>query len=478
MFGFPSRVRPMYLRKPSRGYPWPPPALVDRDLELATIDFAPGSEIVKDKSLHTAVGVVGYRPQGSQVGTIPDPLEPALPISLCRSCGSVRIVSDQAARTSCQECGALAPDYNRMRLAEPAGFRSTYRPEDFEGSFTRGARATTPRIAPDLTQMQAVRIGNAVVLSGRADVFVVNDNNRSLYNFAPYIGSGKRDQGSWLSVEQAQQGLGDPLPADLDETRTWTGAIGLVKSTDALLIGLERDQPGLTLVPFEPGLKGAWYSFGFFLRAAAARVLDVSERELNVGYSVRADGTRTHVEAFLADSLENGAGYSTWLGEEAHLRDLLRECDVFATECEAPGHDCDSSCPDCIRDFTNLIYHPLLDWRLARDLLYLLLGRGLDFQRWESAERAAARAFASDFDGVAIELDGSVHAIRTDTSIVLVRHSLESPTGRESESLTARLDEALVDAEDRVGDPSRIVSVSLFDLERRPGWIASRLGGA
>ena len=124
---------------------------------------------------------------------------------------------------------------------------------------------------------------------------------------------------------------------------------------------------------------------------------------------MRADGSRTHVEAFLADSLENGAGYSTWLGEEAHLWDLLRECDAFAAECDTASHDCDSSCPDCIRDFTNLIYHPLLDWRLGRDLLDLLRGRDLNFERWESAERAAARAFASDFEGVSVELDGAVH---------------------------------------------------------------------
>lgn len=476
MFGFPSRVRPMYLRKPNRGYPWPPPALVDRDLELASIDFAPGSEIVKDKHLHTAVGVVGYLPRGAQVGTIPDPLEPALPISLCRNCGSVRITSDGASQTSCPECDTPPPAYNSMRLAEPAGFRSTYRPDDFEGSFTRGARATTPRIAPNLSQMQAVRIDHAVVLSGRADVFVVNDNNSNLYNFAPYVGNTERNRGSWISVEHAQQELGDLRQTDLDETRTWTGAIGLVKRTDALLIGLQRDQPGLTLVPFEPGSKGAWYSFGFFLRAAAARLLDIGERELNVGYSVRADGSRTHVEAFLADSLENGAGYSTWLGEETHLQDLLQECDDFAAECGSAHHDCDSSCPDCIRDFTNLIYHPLLDWRLARDLLDLHRGRNLDSQRWASAERAAAHAFASDFDGNPVELDGSVHAIETDTSIILVRHALETSTGHESQPLAPRLEAALVDAKNRVSDLHRIASVSLFDLERRPGWVASHLG--
>ena len=30
------------------------------------------------------------------------------------------------------------------------------------------------------------------LLSGRADVFVINDNNRNLYNFAPYTGNFER----------------------------------------------------------------------------------------------------------------------------------------------------------------------------------------------------------------------------------------------------------------------------------------------
>jgi hypothetical protein len=42
--------------------------------------------------------------------------------------------------------------------------------------------------------------------------------------------------------------------------------------------------------------------------------------------------------------------------------------------------------------------------------------------------------------------------------------------------LTERMDEALVEAEDLVDDPRSITVVSLFDLERRPGWTASQLG--
>jgi hypothetical protein len=37
------------------------------------------------------------------------------------------------------------------------------------------------------------------------------------------------------------------------------------------------------------------------------------------------------------------------------------------------------------------------------------------------------------------------------------------------------MDEALVEAEDLVDDPRQISAVSLFDLERRPGWTASQL---
>ena len=57
MFGFPSRVRLLYTRWPFRGNPWPPEqGKVDRDLDIAISQFAPGSETVKDKAVHTACG--------------------------------------------------------------------------------------------------------------------------------------------------------------------------------------------------------------------------------------------------------------------------------------------------------------------------------------------------------------------------------------------------------------------------------------
>lgn len=477
MFGFPTRVRDMFLRRPGRAYPWPPDGTVDRQLELAVIDFAPGSETVRDKLVHTAVGLAAYRPAGNQVLAGP-PLGRPHDITLCRRCGTVK--RRAAGPTECDECSASAPDFGAFALAEPIGFRSAYRALDFEGSFVASARATTPRIAPDREAMRVVEFAATRALSGRGDVFVINDNVGRLYRFAP------DEQGdSWISVDlwrdaDARSRLNPQIRGQgLQLAQSWEGALGMVKQTDALLVGLQQPVTGLDLRPYDPGRRGAWYSLGFLLRAEAARQLDIGTTELTVGYSVRHADGYTHVETFLADTLENGAGYCTRLGEEGPFAGLIAGTDEFATELDKPPHnDCDSSCPDCLRDFTNLVFHPLLDWRLGRDLLDLLLGRVLDTNRWADDERTLAEAFATEFYGEAIRLDGDVWCISSDSGLMIVRHPFESPTEEcnvEALNLTERLDRAYVDAEGTAGNRP-IHFISSFDLQRRPGWVVARHG--
>lgn len=476
MFGFPTRVRDMYLRRPKRAYPWPPRGTVDRQLELAVIDFAPGSETIRDKQVHTAVGLAAFRPAGTTVKG-DDPLGHSHDITLCRRCGSVKRRTADAP-VACDECSASAPDFNGFALAEPVGFRSSFRSEDFEGTFAPSARATTPRIAPDLAAMAYNEVEAASILSGRSDVFVINDNGGRLYRFAP-----DKNHESWLSVDlwrdkSTWARLRPETTGELHLDETWEGALGMIKQTDALLIGVKDPVAGLDLRPYDPGRRGAWYSLGFLLRSEASRQLDIGTSELTVGYSVRHTAAGTRVEAFLADGLENGAGYCTRLGDPEQTALLLHGADQFASELAKPPHsDCDSSCPDCLRDFSNLVFHPLLDWRLGRDLLDLLLGRELDTDRWVEHERLLALAFAGDFFGAPVRLDGGAWGIESDTGVVVIRHPFESPTEGDDPmglALTERMDRAYVDAEDRVG--REIVRfVSSFDLQRRPGWVLARM---
>jgi DEAD/DEAH box helicase domain-containing protein len=71
MFGFPTRVRLLYTRwSASQG-------TIDRDLDTAIAQFAPGSEIVKDRAVHTACGLVELVPHQGDVRSRPG-LVPAL----------------------------------------------------------------------------------------------------------------------------------------------------------------------------------------------------------------------------------------------------------------------------------------------------------------------------------------------------------------------------------------------------------------
>lgn len=129
MFGFPTRVRNLYYRSPLRSVKWPPQSVIDRPLDIAISQFAPGSEVVKDKAVYTAVGVVGYERKGNLTVEVDDPLGPPYLVGGCQHCQSMIDVSggnlspDQS--TACPTCGSA--DYRLIPLSEPGGFRTDYR---------------------------------------------------------------------------------------------------------------------------------------------------------------------------------------------------------------------------------------------------------------------------------------------------------------------------------------------------------------
>ena len=117
MFGFPTNVRLLFHKHPTRA-DWPPEkGVVDRPLDIAISQFAPGSETVKDRLIHTALGVVHYMPGGTSIVEQPNPLGPPRPIGVCRNC---QAVDDAAAPgTNCPVCNAGAPASTLSNLASP-----------------------------------------------------------------------------------------------------------------------------------------------------------------------------------------------------------------------------------------------------------------------------------------------------------------------------------------------------------------------
>jgi DEAD/DEAH box helicase domain-containing protein len=106
MFGFPTRARLLYHKAPRN---WPLRHVVDRDLELAVSMFAPGTETVKERTIHTAIGIAHYRRQGQMAVEDSDPLGP-----------SVRIVSAAIASTSRRLLRTAPPAKSADRQPGPA----------------------------------------------------------------------------------------------------------------------------------------------------------------------------------------------------------------------------------------------------------------------------------------------------------------------------------------------------------------------
>jgi hypothetical protein len=471
MFGFPTRVRYLYHGRP-KGYPWPPRATVDRDLEIAVSQFAPGSETPKDKAIHVAVGVAAWDSIGGRAVAHPAPLGPREDLLYCRDCLHLEPATEHRPE-ACPVCGKPEPIFSVIDLAQPLGFRTDWRPRNYDGRFDWRPAASGGRLSPARTSSTAT-IGNLEARVGSDRLYVVNNNDGSGFQLAPAQHPAFNGLFSVeLKHDPAHRGLDIP---HLAEDQAITVALGSRQVTDTLLLSAIATPDELRLDPRTVAGKAALYSAGFLLRESAARQLDVQGRELRVGLWLEPlPGIDPRGWIFLADALENGAGYCTYLGKPAQTEKLLASAASYIAELEdETAHRCDSSCYDCLRSYENQPYHALLDWRLARDWLDLVAGRALDVSRWADAEREVAQSFCAAFNVTEVQLADDVWACPTDDRLIVVSHPLEDTR---EDWWSERLSTAVADAEDRglVPDGQAAECRSSFDLLRRPGAVFAGL---
>ncbi len=434
MFGFPTRVRYLFHERPAGAYEWPPEDVVDRELDIAISQFAPGSETVKDGLIHTAIGVVDYQPQGNEVREGPNPLGPPVPVGLCRRCQAVD--GSETPGQTCPICGAAPPDYAQVMLSQPRGFRTWYgRSRDFDGAFEWTARASRPKVG--VTPVGLTTVANFGIWSGQDTVYIVNDNDGQLFSFE------KLAQGETWVTRAALESVGvinPPLaPGGAQDPR----ALASVKPTDVLVLGIQSWPAGVTATPLRVEGRASLYSLGFLLRRAVAVRLDIHERELKVGLRVTRDANDQLVgQIFISDSLENGAGYSSFFGTPAEAESLLRfvvgetgptfygplvaQSDAHGNP--AHGSVCRTSCPDCLRDFSNLAYHSILDWRLGLDLARLALDphAAIDFSvpYWQGVDVMAAGPYFAAMPGWQHVTFGGLQAGRRGDQVEVITHPL------------------------------------------------------
>lgn len=400
MFGFPTRVRLLHHHWPAGGE-WPPDNTIDRDLDIAISQFAPSAETVKDGVIHTAVGVVDYQRQGPDIIQAPNPLGTNIPLGMCRRCQAVDANLPPA--LSCQVCGATPqddPGYEVVNLSEPKGFRTWYgSSRDFDGDFEWTPRSSHPRVG--FRDIDLTPRANFGVWSDSDTVYVINDNSGELFDFQRLAG----DE-TWVTPTALEKcGRANPASDLAPGGQSDRRALASIKSTNVLILGVEDWPVGLKCSPLEPVGRAALLSFGYLMRRAIAVRLDIDERELKVGIRVTPDAANQVIgQAFISDSLENGAGYSSVYGDPQEAEELLRYIvgqttpAFFGPLANNPHReDCRTSCPDCLRDFSNLTFHNILDWRIGLDMARMALDAaapiGFSVPYWSGLDSIAAAPY-------------------------------------------------------------------------------------
>ncbi len=375
MYGFPTRTRNLYLKKPTK---LPSEDVVSRDIDMALSSFAPGHEIVKDKKVYRAVGIVDYeyskehtiKPKFNSLNLYPHPL------NRCKYCGYSTINQKEESK-DCPVCGN---EMEKAKICSPLGFCVDYSipPEDFNGSYDWYSPNSDIKLDCEKSLQECPKVGNMTlrnnVIPSQGLVHLVNDNSGDFYML------GKNIEGIYICRHAYPEEVGKNLQLSFETKYAFVSS----KSTGVLTLSVDKVPDYISLSPLigiNPNsfaVRAAFLSWGYLVRKSVASYLDIDSSELSVGFYIAPLTQKP--EIFFVEQLENGAGYCNYLSgrrypnvpKESILEPLLPGGTIYI-QMVSDSHrkGCTSSCYDCIRDYSNQSAHSILDWRLGLDLARL-----------------------------------------------------------------------------------------------------------
>lgn len=407
MFGFPTRVRALY--KPpdwKKSETVDEKTISDRSIDHAVWSFSPGAEVPKDKQIHTVVGFAELSNKRDKVVANPDPMGVPLSYTKClsASCGAI----SQGREEQCGLCESK--EVETFDLYQPKGFISYYLAHDYDGIRQRGQQIKPPVLAyvPEFEGQQLP--GGVISFSTGKKLALINDNNGryfDLYNGVVENTLVVKDEQQYRDSDR----INIKTKNNENQPVIEKAAIGAVFTTDILSCLIKTGEAygyaGVLDVQSQESALDAIISFSEFMKMAIATKLDIDTQEIRVGhqkyqYSVgKTEAIQTEY-IYFADSLENGAGYVKQFSGE-NFKVALSEYYLDrkkAWESEKHSKVCDSSCPDCLRNYNNRMSHHHLDWKLALDVAEIILGKDLNTRRWIDNDGEFLQRFVRTIGGL------------------------------------------------------------------------------
>jgi hypothetical protein len=467
-------------------YEAPDTDTMQRDLQIALAEYAPGAEIIRGSFPHTYI----YKSVGLYDPFNPEPdYHPTGILVECGDCQAVDLIDiDDLPPDQCQECQSLnviAIPYLRPKGftvdgALPGTDRELYKGGGRErAGYTIPARLLIGGTAFNIGTSQAPFAPHLYTYVRTGDLFCCNKGaNRDFPGFVICPSCGRVLNEAEFGSHKYPANIpphvgrnrgpraGSPCPNISDFQNQVI--LGHKFVSEVILLGV--DLPDTMDAPFtEPSGRAAWYSFGTLLANAATLVLQIDPGELKVGVRpVRRAPDRIHGEVFLYDDVPGGAGYARAIGQ--NLEEILTKALELGQSCLNPN--CSGACYHCMYEYRNQRLHPLLERELGTNILAYLLNGVLPTLNTRRVEQCMSSL--AEFTQAGWQMETMV-TVGTHTFPGVLRntkgteiglqviHPLQSrPTFNEKQAILSQYG-------------LRCVVATSFDLERRPFWVMNNL---
>lgn len=411
MYGMPTRIRTLYTHviKDTKGQKSFCPKGIERDLDLAIDEFAPGKVLVKDKMAHTVIGLSGslrfrsWAPKGTKTVTLTygnQPIDEQFDLIECPKCHTWHRYDEEDAPV-CLGCGETLQTDTKHRCVVPAAFRTDMRPqrEIDDELFSSPSRVSTAEGAEvQFTELPGTNL--AFDCKKQIRTYRLNKNNGKGFDFK--LG---RTWHHWegTSLNMENQYIANPYFKEESYFKETKGKDSLSniwlaspKTTDALFLRPQKLPDFLELDLDDKnvknqGVRSAALSAMYLITYRAALDLDIAPEEFEI---LEPRNTESQGDTLpllqISDQLVNGSGYCEYLASkdqdgrlalEKMMRSMLYDQEAYPLSVLFGGHEknCRNACYGCMHRYRNQHYHGLLDWRLGLSFVRILLEGSFDF---------------------------------------------------------------------------------------------------
>ena len=345
---------------------------VERGLDVAIGEYAPGRAIVVDKQTYQ-IGGFYYPGSERQRGQSLTPARSYTEdpnylkqIISCPQCGWFGLMEEKV--ESCPFCGNKNLLVTREML-KPWGFAPRNAEAIPDVQLSEEYTALQQPLYSTLPDSEIMKLA-----PGCKNIRIATRTNQRII----MLNKGLNDRGFMVCKDCGAAMPGDDISVLDDINRPYKSKFARNKCRHANAINVNLGYDFITdmlVLEFtiddkvidcrrndNPWLNRAAQSLAEALRLVASKKLDIEFTELVTGYRLRNGNEASYVDVYLYDSLSSGAGYAVSVADTIDeilvgIKELLSNC------------DCGSACSKCLKHYRNQYVHGLLDRFAALQLL-------------------------------------------------------------------------------------------------------------